>query len=82
MYALMFLTALSAHVERLRFEHLSTQHGLSQISVYAIAQDHHEFLWFGTEDGLKPFDGYSFRVYRHNPLELHLICSLFERRMS
>jgi ligand-binding sensor domain-containing protein/signal transduction histidine kinase len=25
------------------------------------------FLWFGTQDGLQRYDGYSFREYRHDP---------------
>lgn len=51
------------------FERISTQHGLSQVSVYAIVQDPQGFLWFGTEDGLNRYDGYTFTVYRHNPLD-------------
>ena len=53
----------------LKFEHLSIDQGLSQVSVNAIIQDHRGFLWFGTRDGLNRFDGYEFRVYRHNPFD-------------
>ncbi len=49
----------------LKFEHLSLQEGLSQSSVYAIAQDSQGFLWFGTQDGLNKYDGYDWTVYRH-----------------
>lgn len=49
------------------FEHISIEQGLSQSSVFAIAQDHQGFLWFGTQDGLDRYDGYSFRVFRNDP---------------
>ncbi len=57
----------SAQQHPLWFEHISLAQGLSQSSVYAILQDHKGFLWFGTEDGLNKYDGYTFKTYRHNP---------------
>ena len=49
----------------LRFFHLTTADGLSHDIVYAIAQDPQGFLWFGTQDGLNRYDGYTFTVFRH-----------------
>jgi ligand-binding sensor domain-containing protein/signal transduction histidine kinase len=51
----------------LRFDHLSIEQGLSQSSVHVIFQDRRGFLWFGTEDGLNRYDGYSFKVYKPDP---------------
>jgi ligand-binding sensor domain-containing protein len=51
----------------LRFDHLTTRDGLSQDIVTCIAQDAKGFMWFGTEDGLNRYDGYSIRVYKSNP---------------
>lgn len=48
----------------IRFERMGIKDGLSHSSVTAILQDSLGFLWFGTEDGLNRYDGYSFRVYR------------------
>ncbi len=49
----------------IQFEHLSIEHGLSQINVHSILQDSKGFLWFGTEDGLNRYDGYNFIIYRN-----------------
>ena len=50
-----------------RFEHLTVEDGLSQVTVYANLQDHQGFMWFGTQDGLNRYDGYTFKVFRHDP---------------
>ena len=51
----------------LRFDHISIEQGLSQSSVQVILQDRRGFLWFGTEDGLNRYDGYSFKIYKPDP---------------
>ncbi|HUG34299.1 MAG TPA: two-component regulator propeller domain-containing protein [Anaerolineales bacterium] len=51
----------------LRFESISIEQGLSQSSVRVIFQDRRGFLWFGTEDGLNRYDGYSFKVHKREP---------------
>jgi ligand-binding sensor domain-containing protein len=49
----------------IRFAHMSTADGLSQIRVTNIVQDDLGFMWFGTLNGLNRFDGYSFKVFVH-----------------
>src|SRR5687768_12514255 len=51
----------------LRFEHISIEQGLSQSSVRVIFQDSRGFLWFGTEDGLNRYDGYTFKTFKPEP---------------
>lgn len=46
------------------FTRISIERGLSQSSIYAMAQDKQGFMWFGTQDGLNKFDGYTFAVVR------------------
>jgi len=58
---------LPAGPPNLRFKHLTLRDGLSQSHVQCIIRDTLGFMWFGTEDGLNRFDGYGFRIYRHDP---------------
>jgi ligand-binding sensor domain-containing protein/signal transduction histidine kinase len=53
--------------QRLRFDRILTEDGLSQVSVFSILQDNQGFMWFGTEHGLNRYDGYTFAVYKHDP---------------
>ena len=63
--------------KNLTFDHLSIEHGLSQITVHSILEDNKGFLWFGTEDGLNRYDGYEFVVYRNNPNDSNSISDNF-----
>ncbi|MCP4216495.1 MAG: response regulator [bacterium] len=66
-----FVPAQSGH--HFFFESISGKQGLSQNSVHAIVQDKEGFLWFGTEDGLNKYDGYSFTIYRKQSGQTHSI---------
>ncbi len=52
-----------------RFQHLSRDDGLSQAFVYDIVQDPRGFMWFGTQEGLNRWDGYTFTVFAHDPAD-------------
>lgn len=49
----------------IRFAHVSLDEGPSRNSIKAITEDDQGFVWVGTQDGLKRYDGYHFRDYRH-----------------
>jgi len=73
--------------QNLRFQHLSLEQGLSQSHVNAILQDRHGFLWLATQDGLNRYDGYRFRVFKHDaqdPASLsdNTVWALFEDRQG
>ncbi|MBC7886879.1 MAG: GHKL domain-containing protein [Ferruginibacter sp.] len=55
--------------QHLQFDHIGTDQGLSQSNVLSVLQDSRGFMWFGTRDGLNKYDGYSFTVYKNNPLD-------------
>jgi signal transduction histidine kinase/ligand-binding sensor domain-containing protein/CheY-like chemotaxis protein len=44
---------------------LQLENGLSHNSVYSIIQDKEGLIWIGTKDGLNSYDGYNFKIYRH-----------------
>ena len=50
-----------------QFEHLSIEDGLSQNAGLAIFQDSRGYLWIGTQDGLNRYDGYTFKIFKHDP---------------
>ena len=52
--------------QHLRFERISLEQGLSQSTMFCMLQDSQGFLWFGTEDGLNRYDGYTFTVYKQS----------------
>ncbi len=64
-----------SYPENINFEHISIKQGLSQSSVSGITQDKIGFLWFGTEDGINRYDGYSFVHYKHDSKNSNSIIS-------
>lgn len=75
-----FVGLLSAiHAQPYYFKHYLVENGLSNNSVSCSIQDKNGFLWFGTINGLNRFDGYSFKVFRHNGEDSTSIGSSFIR---
>lgn len=63
-----FFSGLSSEGQKgaIRFQHYTTDEGLSQNMIDCILKDSKGYMWFGTWNGLNRFDGYSFVVYRQN----------------
>jgi len=59
------------------FKHYTVEQGLSNNIVFCSLQDQRGFMWFGTRDGLNRFNGYSFKVFRHDPEEASSLGSNF-----
>jgi len=68
LHFLLLLVTFTTAKAQYRFTHIDQRQGLSQNSVNCILEDSQGLMWFGTQDGLNLYDGYSFTVYRqvHN----------------
>ncbi len=67
------LPTLAHNSEPISFLHIGLREGLSQSTVFSIAQDKQGHMWFATYDGVNKYDGYDFTVYQHdsnNPISL------------
>lgn len=63
-FIISFLQTGTVWGQRLTFQHLTVEQGLSQNAVLAIAQDQQGYMWFGTSNGLNRYDGYRFTVFQ------------------
>ncbi|RYY37838.1 MAG: hybrid sensor histidine kinase/response regulator [Sphingobacteriaceae bacterium] len=55
-----------SQVDKYRFTQFNISKGLSHNQVNTIFRDKKGFMWFGTLSGLNRFDGYKYRVFKHN----------------
>ena len=60
---------LAADIQKLQFDRIGIAEGLSQGSVITLMFDDQGWLWVGTEDGVNRYDGYNFRIFRHDPID-------------
>jgi len=58
-----FYTGINAKENRVFFERITTDDGLSQNTIYSIIQDSDGFMWFATDYGLNKYDGYTFKSF-------------------
>jgi signal transduction histidine kinase/ligand-binding sensor domain-containing protein/DNA-binding response OmpR family regulator len=49
-----------------KFSRIDINNGLSNNQINCILKDNMGFMWFGTMSGLNRFDGYSFKIFRHD----------------
>lgn len=68
---ILLITAKTTYAQNnnFTFEQISSDHGLSQLTIRDIVQDYLGFMWFATEGGINKFDGYKCKVYSYNPLD-------------
>jgi PAS domain S-box-containing protein len=61
----------------IRFARISGSQGLSQVRVSDMVQDDQGFIWFGTLNGLIRYDGYNFKVFKHEPQHQESLSGVF-----
>jgi len=69
--------------DRLWFEELNIDDGLSQSTILCLIQDRKGFIWIGTQYGLNRYDGYQFETYVNEiaddtSISSNYIISIFE----
>src|SRR6187397_1258954 len=64
---LFFSSYVLSGQESLRFNHLTSDQGLTSSSTQCLLKDHNGFLWIGTNAGLNRFDGNTVFPYSHQP---------------
>lgn len=67
------LNTLTAPAQSHKFRHYGVESGMSSNTIFKILQDRDGLMWFGTNDGLTRFDGFSMKTWRNNPSDT---CSL------
>jgi signal transduction histidine kinase/ligand-binding sensor domain-containing protein len=65
----------------IQFRRLPVTEGLSQTRVSTIVQDNLGFLWFATQYGLNRYDGYRFKVFKHEPGRANSLSSVYIRSL-
>jgi signal transduction histidine kinase/ActR/RegA family two-component response regulator len=65
--ALLALAYAGPSAAMAEFRRLSMEDGLSNNEVFTAIQDKQGYIWIATADGLDRYDGYAFRVFRHDP---------------
>jgi ligand-binding sensor domain-containing protein len=60
-----FFFAQITSAQKIKFQHLSVDNGLSQNTVNCIFQDSRGFMWLGTQNGLNKYDGTAFTVFKN-----------------
>ena len=65
--------------EKMVFRNLTPEMGLSHGDVLCIYQDHEDYIWIGTADGLNRYDGIEFTTYKYDRNDT---CSLFSNYIN
>ena len=62
---LMNINCVGAY-NNINFKNITSEDGLSQATVETLIQDTNGYIWIGTNDGLNRYNGYDFKVYKHD----------------
>jgi PAS domain S-box-containing protein len=70
-----YLTCVSqvSFSQPLIFDHYAVEDGISQSEIICIFQDSEGYMWFGTQNGLNKFDGYTFENFFYDPSDSNTV---------
>lgn len=87
-YSLLLITffthfVVSAQLSEYKTINITTNDGLADNNIHCILQDSFGFMWFGSEEGLHRYDGYSVEVFRNEPdntnsISANIVRALYE----
>jgi signal transduction histidine kinase/ligand-binding sensor domain-containing protein/DNA-binding response OmpR family regulator len=71
-----------AQMPQYQFTRIDISEGLSNSQINCIYKDNKGFMWFGTMSGLNRYDGYNFRVFKHDLRDSSSLPDNFIERIS
>jgi len=71
----LFLPCIHCSAQQYFFSGYSISDGLSQSVVNCIFEDSKGYIWFGTQNGLDKYNGYTFEVFTYNPNDTNSIAN-------
>jgi signal transduction histidine kinase/ligand-binding sensor domain-containing protein/DNA-binding response OmpR family regulator len=74
-------SSVLAQTKDYQFSRLDIQSGLSNNQINCIFKDAKGFMWFGTFSGLNRYDGYNFKIFRHDEVDTTSISDNFINHM-
>ena len=65
----------TSYASNISFRNIKNEDGLAQSTVETMIQDRKGYIWIGTNDGLNKYNGYDFKVYRHDEKDINSIAN-------
>ena len=66
-FSFSLLTVCAFAQQQYTFTNYTQEQGLRSGTISGIYKDTTGYLWLTSEEGIARFDGYNFKVFRHNP---------------
>jgi signal transduction histidine kinase/ligand-binding sensor domain-containing protein/DNA-binding response OmpR family regulator len=82
LFILVVLPILLLKAQQYQFTRIDISQGLAANQVNTILKDSKGFMWFGTMSGLNRYDGYTFKVFRHETQDTTSISDNFITKLS
>ncbi len=86
-FLILFVVIEGFSQSKYEFSYLDINKGLSNNHITALYQDKKGFMWIGTMSGLNRYDGYNYRIFKHNyqdstSISDNYITRIFEDHLS